>query len=163
MIQLDRRRFIQSTSLALAGGCASRLLGSDTIAPPQFAAQPSFEPTALFLTWQRDPTTTMTVQWIGAELDAENRPIYFAPAGSDAWRSQKHSVRPFPLTDKSLFRAELTGLAPGTEYRFRVGLDSAEQRFRTMPAKATDTIHFVSGGDSGRPTTSRRPSRPCSP
>jgi hypothetical protein len=30
-----------------------------------------------------------------------------------------------------------------------VGLDSAEQRFRTMPAKATDTIHFVSGGDSG--------------
>jgi hypothetical protein len=43
----------------------------------------------------------------------------------------------------------LTGLEPGTEYRFRVGLDSAEERFRTMPAKATDTIHFVSGGDSG--------------
>ncbi len=43
----------------------------------------------------------------------------------------------------------MTGLAPGTDYRFRVGLDSAEQRFRTMPAKATDTIHFVSGGDSG--------------
>ena len=53
------------------------------------------------------------------------------------------------MTDKSIFRAELTGLEPDTDYRFRVGLDSAEQRFRTMPAKATNTIHFVSGGDAG--------------
>src|SRR5262245_49824039 len=33
---------------------------------------PAFVPAALstlFLTWQRDPTTTMTVQWVGAEAD----------------------------------------------------------------------------------------------
>ena len=53
------------------------------------------------------------------------------------------------MTDRWILRTELTGLEPGTDYRFRVGLDSAEDVFETMPAKATDTIHFVSGGDSG--------------
>src|SRR4029077_2129444 len=36
-----------------------------------------------------------------------------------------------------------------TEYRFRIGMDSAEKRFRTAPAKATNAFQFVSGGDSG--------------
>ena len=25
----------------------------------------AFQPSTLFLTWQRDPTTTMTIQWVG--------------------------------------------------------------------------------------------------
>lgn len=146
---LDRRRFLQSSSLLLAGGYAQRLFGAEAIAPPTFSEVPTFEPTALFLTWQRDPTTTMTVQWVGAEKDAAQRPIYFAKLGTDAWQKQDHSARPFPMTDKTIFRAELTGLDPDTDYRFRVGVDSAEQSFRTMPAKATNPIHFVSGGDAG--------------
>jgi hypothetical protein len=150
MLDFNRRRFLQSTSLWLAGGYAQRLFGADGIPAPSFAEKPTFEPTALFLTWQRDPTTTMTVQWVGAEKDAAERPLYFSKVGSDAWRSQAHTSQPFPLTtDKWLFRAELTGLEPDSEFRFRVGLDSAEQRFKTMPAKATNTIHFVSGGDAG--------------
>jgi hypothetical protein len=159
MSQLDRRRFLQSTSLLLAGGVAARALGADAVAPPAFAEQPSFEPTALFCTWQRDPTTTMTIQWIGAEKDADNRPIYFARSGDDTWHRVSHSARPFPLTDQWQFRAELTALQPGTDYRFRVGLDSAEQRFRTMPAKATNTIHFVSGGDAGVGSATRATNR----
>src|SRR5262249_24233953 len=99
--------------------------------------------------WQRDPTTTMTMQWIGAEKDAAERPIYFAKAGSPTWQKQEHTGRPFPMTDKWIFRAELTGLEPDTDYRFRVGTDSAEKKFRTMPTKATNAIHFVSGGDAG--------------
>jgi hypothetical protein len=149
MLALPRRRFLQSTSLLLAGGYARSLFGDEVLETPAFAEQPSFEPAALFLTWQRDPTTTMTIQWVGAEKDAEHRPIWYAKDGTNAWRKQEHAARPFPLTDKWLFRCELTGLEPDGEYRFRVGLDSAEQRFRTMPAKATDTIHFVSGGDAG--------------
>jgi hypothetical protein len=149
MPQIDRRRFLQSTSLLVAGGYARRLLGADAIAPPTFAETPSFEPTALFLTWQRDPTSTMTIQWIGRDGDAANRPIYYSKVGSDEWRVEPHAEKPFPLTEKRLFRCELKGLAPDTDYRFRVGTDSAEERFRTMPAKATNTIHFVSGGDAG--------------
>ena len=60
------------------------------------------------------------------------------------------------MTDQQIHRTELTGLEPGTEYRFRIGLDSAEKRFRTMPAKATDTIEFVSGGDSGIDNAARQ-------
>ena len=53
------------------------------------------------------------------------------------------------MTDQWILRTELTGLEPGTDYRFRVGQHGAEHRFRTMPAKATNTLQFVSGGDSG--------------
>ena len=53
------------------------------------------------------------------------------------------------MTDFKVFRAELTGLTPGTDYQFRIGKKSPTYRFRTMPAKATDTIHFISGGDCG--------------
>ncbi len=143
---IDRRRFLQSSSLALAAGYSRALFAAES---PKFAEQPSFDPQALFLTWQRDPTTTMTIQWIGREEEGAGRPIWFARTGADDWAQQAGSVHDFPMTNKKVFRTELTGLAPDTEYRFRVGTDSAEQRFRTMPAKATNPIHFVSGGDAG--------------
>jgi hypothetical protein len=53
------------------------------------------------------------------------------------------------MTDHRIFRSELAGLEPDTEYIFRIGTDSAEQSFRTMPAKDTNTLQFVSGGDAG--------------
>ncbi len=91
----------------------------------------------------------MTVQWIGNESDAENRPLWYAKKDSNEWHQQEHSKHRFPKSDRWIFRSELTGLEPGADYVFRVGADSAEQRFRTMPAKDTNTIHFVSGGDCG--------------
>ncbi len=148
-MSFDRRRFLQTGSLLLASGYARSLWGQEVLPPPKFAETPSFEPTALFLTWQQDPTTTMTVQWVGTEQQAADRPVWFAKAGSNEWRRQAGKVKPYPMTERSVIRTELTGLSPDTEYTFRIGLDSAEQSFRTMPAKATNTIHFVSGGDAG--------------
>lgn len=46
-------------------------------------------------------------------------------------------------------RVEFVGLTPGTEYLLQVGTAGPTQRFRTMPAKATDTFQWVSGGDCG--------------
>ena len=146
MLEGNRRRFLQLSALAAGASYARFSWGADV---PSFSEQPSFEPTGLFLTWQRDPTTTMTVQWVGKAEDGRDRPIWFVEKDGLAWRSEPCRAQPFPLTELTIFRAELTGLKPDTEYVFRVGLDSAEQRFRTMPTKATDTIHFVSGGDSG--------------
>jgi hypothetical protein len=52
-------------------------------------------------------------------------------------------------TDFVVHRATITGLAPGGEFEFSLGDSTKIHRFRTMPAKATNTITFVSGGDSG--------------
>ena len=91
----------------------------------------------------------MTIQWVGEEKEAVERPIWYAKRGANIWQQKTGTARRFPLTDRWILRTELSGLEPGTDYRFHVGLDSAEEKFRTMPAKATETIHFVSGGDSG--------------
>ncbi len=149
MSNLDRRRFLQSASLAVAGGYARIAWGKTPPELPKFAEQPTFKPQALFLTWQRDPTTTMTVQWLGSEEDGAQRPIWYAKKGTQEWRQQGYSIRRFPLSDRWIFRSELTDLEPGADYVFRVGADSSEQGFRTMPVKDTNVIQFVSGGDSG--------------
>jgi hypothetical protein len=146
---LTRRGFIQTASFLVGGAYAHSLLAAMPQPAPAFASNPSYQPTALFLTWQRDPTTTMTIQWVGDEKEAVARPIWYAKQGSNLWQQKTGNARRFPMTDRWILRTELSGLEPGTDYRFRVGLDSAEERFRTMPAKANDTIHFVSGGDSG--------------
>lgn len=145
----NRRRFLQSASLIAASGYSHLAFGQSTAEPPQFADVPAFKPRALFLTWQRDPTTTMTVQWIGTESEGAQRPVWYAKKGSPEWRNQTYSTRRFPLTDQWVHRAELTSLEPGADYIFRVGTDSDEQAFRTAPAKDTNSIQFVSGGDSG--------------
>src|SRR5262249_14006178 len=117
---------------------------------------PAFQPTTLFLTWQRDPTTTMTVQWVGVNGETADTRVYYAPLQGQGrrwfapvWRGLPTAARPYPMTDFKVFRAELTGLSPGTDYQFRIGKASPTYRFRTMPARATDTIHFISGGDCG--------------
>jgi hypothetical protein len=103
----------------------------------------------LFLTWQRDPTTTMTVQWVGTRGETADTNVSYTALSGTRWQTQPTIIKPYPLTDFKVFRAELTGLEPGTDYKFRIGKQSPIYRFRTMPAKATDTIHFISGGDCG--------------
>jgi hypothetical protein len=144
----SRRTFLGTSLAALASG---PILGADAPAKPAKKGDddPAFCPDTLFLTWQRDPTTTMTVQWIGVAGETTDTTIYYAPAGKVRWESKATEVRPYPRTDLKVFRAELTGLSPGADYQFWIGKQSPIYRFRTMPAKATDTIHFVSGGDAG--------------
>jgi hypothetical protein len=92
----------------------------------------------------------MTVQWVGPASEAADASVSWttAPQASH-WQVRPAASRPYPMTDRKVFRAELTGLTPGTDYQFRVGRHLAVHRFRTMPARATDAIHFISGGDCG--------------
>jgi hypothetical protein len=150
----SRRRFLGAS---LSGLVTTPLLAAGQSAPanpvPIEREEYAFQPSTLFLTWHRDPTTTMTVQWIGTVGETADTTVSFAPvpfAGwAGYWRAQKPTTKPYPKTDFKVFRAELTHLLPGTDYQFRIGKQSPAYRFRTMPAKATDTIHFVSGGDVG--------------
>ena len=145
MHSMHRRQFLDSS----LSGLAALSIGSTLFAQ---AARDSrtFHPDSLFLTWQRDPTSTMTIQWVSADTIADTS-IRYVPRTGEFWlvKTAKTTTRPFPGTDLKVHRCELTGLVPGTDYNFQIGDISPVYRFRTMPAKATDTIQFVSGGDCG--------------
>jgi hypothetical protein len=143
-----RRTFLGAS---LAGLLSGRVLGADAPDKPalKVADDDAFQPNTLFLTWQRDPTTTMTVQWVGTVGETADTKVTYTPLETSGWQTQAPTLKPYPLTDFKVFRAELTGLKPGTDYQFRIGKKSPTYKFRTMPAKATNTIHFISGGDCG--------------
>jgi hypothetical protein len=78
--------------------------------------------------------------------------VYYLPVDTPKfalWSVQQPCIKPYPLGDLYLYRAELTGLTPGSDYIFGIGKQKLTYRFRTMPAKANNTISFISGGDAG--------------
>ena len=105
-----------------------------------------FDPPAVYLTWQRDPTTAMTIQW--HSQGARDDVVEYQRLDERAWHTVTGSHHPMPYSDRIVHVAELTGLTPGTDYRFRFGGHSAEFRFRSMPGDAREGIRFVVGGDT---------------
>ena len=159
MTALSRRAFLRSSAGGLAAALAAGpgLVNADSpreVAPPPRPVGSSvpakLDPQdTLFLTWQRDPTTTITVQWVGPDKNAPGTVRVARHHGDDAWKMGKVITKPFGHTAVKVHRAELTGLTPGTEYVLQLGTGPHTHRFRTMPAKATDTFQWVSGGDCG--------------
>jgi hypothetical protein len=182
MFSANRRLFLGTSFIAAGNG--SVLLGQTADKNPKpksgkdaaFEAMqrrlgaelPGFQPRTLFLTWHRDPTTTMVVQWIGTRGETADTTVFFtddsrltarkdplasvdpqAKPVTVPWRSVVPRAKYFPRTDFLVYRAELTGLTPGTEHLFRIGKSSPNWRFRTMPSRATDSFSFISGGDCG--------------
>lgn len=147
----NRRGFLEaslaglSAALFVGHGAGASALGAEE---PKPTAAPVEGPDTLFLTWQDDPCTSVAIQWVGPE-GAWGKEIEVALYDKDPWRTIPVRTKDYPNTDAKVFRCEVTGLTPDTEYRFRIGSDGAVLRFRTMPAKATNTIQFVSGGDCG--------------
>src|SRR5262245_57665984 len=154
MLTTSRRAFLGTSLAGLASG---QLFAADrpAVANPKPTERDEFpfQPSTLFLTWQRDPTTTMTVQWVGTVGETADTNVYYASSALSFWpggfRVQRTSAKPYPGSAFQMFRADLTSLLPVTQYTFRIGKQSPTYRFRTMPAKANDTIHFISGGDVG--------------
>ncbi|WP_010586481.1 purple acid phosphatase family protein [Schlesneria paludicola] len=152
MSSLHRREFLGSSlgGFAAAFAFGPSLFAQDTVTAAAIAdaASLSFAPDTLFLSWQQDPTSSMTVQWIGSETPADVS-VKFATVDNPLWQLAKTITKPFSTTDLKVFRTQLTGLKDGTEYQFQIGNAAKIYRFRTMPQKATNTIQFVSGGDAG--------------
>src|SRR5438045_3516621 len=132
-----RRAFLAASAAGLTASLA------DAAAPPAFVSpgkedpDAPFRPDTLMLTWRRDPTTTMIVQWVGTAGETKDTAVYYRPSKSPVWRRQATTAKPYAKTDFKVYRSELTGLTPGTDYRFRIGKESPWYSFRTMPAKAT--------------------------
>jgi acid phosphatase type 7 len=150
MWSLDRRRFLSGSFGASAIALASKNANAfvPVIEPSSDPNSFQFVPDTLFLTWQQDPTTTITIQWLGKATTADMSIRYSKLTEIQASIAQT-STKPYVNTDLKVFRCEITGLTPGNEYKFQIGKSFPTYRFRTMPSKVTDEFRFVSGGDSG--------------
>lgn len=130
-------------------GAASLALACAKAGVPKPASEKEaapFDPPAVYLTWQRDPTTTMTIQWHsnGGRDDV----VQYQQIDEGVWHTFRGSHHPMPHSDRMVHVAELTGLKPGTDYRFRFGENSVQFTFRTMPSNMSKPIRFVVGGDT---------------
>lgn len=104
----------------------------------------------LYLTWTREPSTTMTINWVDLYPKSTNT-VFYREQGTTEWESGEAKqlvVEPSSLQRRYL---ELTGLKPDTLYQFGIGnrLEKPTDgwTFRTMPAELTRPIRFVTGGD----------------
>lgn len=103
-------------------------------------------PPALYLTWQRDPTTTMTVHWHTDHAD-DPSVIRYRPTDGTAWATAEGTKEPFPYTARWIHTVELTGLTPDTRYAFRRADADRVYEFVTMPQELEKPLRFVQGGD----------------
>lgn len=103
----------------------------------------------LLLTWQRDPTTTMTVDW-HTTPDQDATTLEYARADADDWQPVAADSWPFPHSRRTVHRVELTGLEPATEYDFQIPALEERYTFRTMPetVSAEDPLTVATGGDT---------------
>jgi acid phosphatase type 7 len=104
------------------------------------------DPVGIFLTWQHDPTTTMTIDWhtVGAERESL---LEYKKKRDEEWNVEIGASHPFPFSDRTIHRVELEGLVPDTYYQFRFGSESVTYSFRTMPLDANAPVRFAVGGD----------------
>ena len=105
----------------------------------------------VYLTWKKDPATTMTVNWVNLYPQSPTQ-LWFRSGTNSPWQTTKGARSVLKPASLQLHRVELSGLAPDTLYDFVLTeAPTAEpknvRRFRTMPATLQRPIRFVAGGD----------------
>ena len=109
------------------------------------AAESPFDPPALYLQWQRDPTTTMTIHW--HTIREAKTEVLFRQSGAADWRSVFGTAQPLVGTERIVHTVELTSLAPATDYQFCFAPGERVFKFRTMPKDLSQPVRFIAGGD----------------
>ena len=102
-------------------------------------------PESFLLSWQGDPSSTMTVDWYpepGTDAKLEYRLL-----GVQEWKPVEGHKVPVPGIERFFRRTELSGLLPDQRYEFRFNEEPPVYQFRTMPDQLTRPIRFVAGGD----------------
>jgi hypothetical protein len=96
----DRRRFFTaSAGLAATFTAGAHLFGRDGANTLD----------ALFLSWRKDPTTTMTVTWLARANDTSDTTVRYRPHGKTetAWATGPAAAsKPFPVIENASIRAE---------------------------------------------------------
>ena len=127
--------------------CLFVLFLTTALAPAIASAQ---DLVGLYLTWSRDPATTMTINWVDLYPKNTNT-VFYREKGAEAWQegaAKQLAVEPSSLQRRYL---ELTDLKPDTTYEFGIGKRVEKPAdgwtFRTMPAQLNRPVRFVTGGD----------------
>ena len=106
--------------------------------------------TGLYLTWSRDPSTTMTINWVNL-YPRHTLTVYWREVGADAWQEATATQSAAGPSSLQIRRVELIGLKPATTYEFGIGKrvekPSDGWLFRTMPDTFDLPVSFVAGGD----------------
>ncbi len=105
------------------------------------------EPLSVYLTWQKNPESTMTIQWI-TPLDETLDRVQYKIKGDSKWQTADgHHI---PMPDKVpywIHSIELTALQPDSYYSFTIGSQKTEYKFHTMSIDPSKPIRFIDGGD----------------
>jgi len=102
------------------------------------------EPAAIYLTWVKDPSTTMVVQWL-APAGAGQSELEYQARGQAAWQGAKGFSQ--LVEGFEVHRVYLEGLTADAAYLFKVQGSRREYGFKTMPQKLNRSIKMVVGGD----------------
>src|SRR5690554_915864 len=102
----------------------------------------------LFLSWQEDPTTTMTINWHTLEK-MENDTLFYRLKGKSAWIGETPQMDQFPFSERLIYKVYLQNLDPDASFEFRIGGSDDIYWFETMPKDIQDEfVVFAIGGDT---------------
>ncbi|EON78243.1 hypothetical protein ADIS_1440 [Lunatimonas lonarensis] len=105
------------------------------------------EPKGIFLTWQQDPSTTITIDWHTGPSEPSESLLQVRPLGGE-WEDASGRQFPFPHSDRTIHRVELDQLTPYSTYEFRLKGYSRIYSFRTLPLHNFQPVRFAAGGDT---------------
>ncbi|MCE5293631.1 MAG: metallophosphoesterase family protein [Chlamydiales bacterium] len=104
---------------------------------------------ALYLTWQNDPTTTMTIQWLTDPKSVSDELEVRKSSDNQTWQKVTGTHKALPYDAPYIVHTvEVTGLTPDCQYTFHLPEDKEEHLFKTMPSDLSKPIQFVTGGDA---------------
>jgi hypothetical protein len=103
-------------------------------------------PAAVFVTWNGDPTTSVTIDWhlvAGSDIPV----VELRGPGITTWKTYQATSFAFPFSSRTVRRAQIDGLRPGTTYELKLA-GAPIYKYRTMPATLVRPLRFATGGDT---------------
>lgn len=105
----------------------------------------------VYLTWQGDPSRTITVNWVNL-YEHTTANLVYRRAGTTHWTAAAGTRQVAEPSVLQVRRVALSGLEPDTAYEFVIANDPPANdnhnlRFRTMPERHDRPVRFVTGGD----------------
>lgn len=112
-----------------------------------FASIDAKEPLSVYLTWQKNPESTMTIFWI-TSLEESSDLLDYKLKGESTWHRARGLHIPMPANYPYWIHSiELTQLQADSEYAFRFDSHKAKYKFHTMSLDPSKPIRFIDGGD----------------